>query len=60
MVRPVAAFIVVFALLSLIVHQIGMFELFAAAASLTLLVDVMIGRLSKSPRTPNTLRDPLL
>jgi hypothetical protein len=60
MVRPIGAFLVLFALLSLIVHQIGIFEFLAALASVLLTLDIMRARFSTTPRAPGSLRDPLL
>jgi hypothetical protein len=58
MVRPIGVFLWVFALLSLIVHQIGIFELLAGIATSLLLADVMISRLSGNRRHASpTLRD---
>ena len=60
MVRPVGVFLLLFAVLSLIVHQIGMFELLVAVATTLLGADIMISRFSKTPRTPTELRQPFV
>lgn len=60
MVRPVGAFLLVFAMLSLIVHQIGMFEFLGAVGTALLAWDVALARLSKAPHPTGSLRDPLL
>ena len=61
MVRPVGVFLLVFALLCLIVHQIGMFEFLAATATSLLFADVMIARLWRNRREASpVLREPLL
>ncbi|HKU27645.1 MAG TPA: hypothetical protein VJQ54_19395 [Candidatus Sulfotelmatobacter sp.] len=61
MIRPVGVFLLVFALLCLIVHQIGMFELLSALATSLLLADVMIARLASNRRPAGSgLREPLL
>lgn len=61
MIRPVGAFLLVFALLCLIVHQIGMCEFLAAVATSLLLADVMIARLWSHHRQASpVLREPLL
>jgi predicted membrane protein len=59
MVRPVGAFLLVFALLSLIVHQIGMFEILGAVGTALLAWDIALARFSKTPH-PGSLRDPLI
>lgn len=59
MVRPVGVLLMVFSLLSLIVHQTGMFELLGGAAAALLAVDAVTARSSKSARA-TSLRDPLL
>lgn len=61
MVRPVGVFLFLFALLSLIVHQIGMFEFLTATAASVLLADLMVARLSGNRRHVSpSLREPLL
>lgn len=60
MVRPFGAFLLLFALLSLVVHQIGMFEVLGALGTALLVLDVMVARFSTSPRPATGLRDPLL
>lgn len=60
MIRPVGVYLLMFALLSLIVHQIGMFELLAAIATALLLADVMIARFSKTRHESDPFRAPLL
>jgi hypothetical protein len=60
MVRPVGVFVLMFALLSLLVHQIAMFELLAALATVILSADVMIARFSSTPRVSNRFRERLL
>lgn len=60
MVRPVGAFLLVFAMLSLIVHQIGMFEFLAAVGTALLAWDIALARLSKTPHPAGSLRDPVL
>ena len=60
MVRPVGAFLLVFALLSLIVHQIGMFEILAAVGTALLAWDIALARFSKTPQPAESLRDPLI
>ena len=53
MVRPIGAFLVLFALLSLIVHQIGIFEFLAALASVLL---TLLRARSNSARKTSLLR----
>jgi hypothetical protein len=60
MVRPIGVFLMLFALLSLIVHQIGMFELLGAVGTAFLALDVVLARSSKSTRAGTSLREPLL
>jgi hypothetical protein len=61
MVRPVGAFLLVFALLSLIVHQIGMFEILGAVGTALLAWDIALARFtSKTPHPAESLRDPLI
>jgi hypothetical protein len=60
MVRPVGVFLLLFALLSLIVHQIGIFEFLTAAATVLLAVDIVYARFSRTPRVNSELREPLL
>lgn len=60
MVRPVGAFLLVFALLSLIVDQIGMFEFLAAVGTALLAWDIALARFAKTPQPAASLRDPLL
>ncbi|MGE5083039.1 MAG: hypothetical protein ACM3ND_09065 [Acidobacteriota bacterium] len=60
MVRPVGAFLLVFAVLSLIVHQIGMFEILGAVGTALLAWDIALARFSKTPQPAGSLRDPLL
>ena len=60
MVRPVGAFLLLFALLSLIVHQIGMFEILGAVGTALLAWDIALARFFKTPETAGSLRDPLM
>ena len=60
MVRPVGVFLLVFALLSLIVQQLGMFELLGAAGVVLLGVDVLQSRLSSNERSMVPLRERML
>ena len=61
MVRPVGVYLLMFALLSLVVHQIGMFELLALVATALLVADVMIARFShKARHGSNPFHEPLL
>ncbi len=60
MVRPVGAFLLVFALLSLIVHQVGVFEFLVAVGAALLAWDVTLARFSKTPPPAGSLRGPLL
>jgi len=60
MVRPVGFFLLVFALLSLIVRQIGMFEILAAVGTALLAWDIALARFSKTPQQAGSLRDPLI
>jgi len=61
MVRPVGVYLLMFAFLSLIVDQIGMFELLAAVATAILLADVMIARFShKGRHGSDPFHEPLL
>ena len=60
MVRPVGAFLLVFALLSLIVHQVGVFEFLVAVGTDLLAWDVTLARFSKTPPPAGSLRGPLL
>jgi hypothetical protein len=60
MLRPVGVYLVMFALLCLIVHQIGMFELIAALATALLAADVIIARYSKTRHQDDPFREPLL
>ncbi len=60
MVRPVGVFLLVFALLSLIVHQIGMFEFLAALATALLAVDILLARLSRAQSVGNSPRERFL
>jgi hypothetical protein len=60
MVRPVGAFLLVFAMLSLIVHQIGMFEILGAVGTVLLAWDIALARFSKTPHPAGSLRDPLI
>jgi hypothetical protein len=60
MVRPVGAFLLMFALLSLIVHQIGMFEFLGAVGTALLVLDVMVARFSTSTRPAGGFREPNL
>ncbi|MFL6306413.1 MAG: hypothetical protein ACJ713_13405 [Candidatus Sulfotelmatobacter sp.] len=60
MVRPVGAFLLLFALLSLIVHQIGMFEVLGAVGTALLAWDIALVRFFKTPEPAGSLRDPLL
>ena len=59
MVRPVGAFLMMFALLSLIVHQVGIFEFFLAFGTALLALDVVLARFSKNEHA-HDLREPLL
>jgi hypothetical protein len=59
MVRPVGAFLMMFALLSLIVHQIGIFEFLLAFGTALVAVDVVLARYSRDARA-NDVREPLL
>lgn len=59
MVRPIGAFLLLFSLLSLIVHQIGMFEFLGALATAMLAVDLLVARY-RNPRPANVVREPLL
>ena len=59
MVRPVGAFLMMFALLSLIVHQIGIFEFLFAFGIVLVAVDVVLARFSRQAHA-NDLREPLL
>ncbi|HEX6822212.1 MAG TPA: hypothetical protein VF123_09170 [Candidatus Sulfotelmatobacter sp.] len=60
MVRPVGAFLLVFAVLSLIVHQIDMFEILGAVGAALLAWDIALVRFSKTAQPSGSLRDPLL
>lgn len=60
MVRPVGVFLFLFALLSLIVHQIAIFEFLTVLATVLLGVDAMYARFSRTPRASSDLREPLL
>jgi len=56
MVRAIGAFLLLFSLLSLIVHQNGMFLFLAGSAAAILAIDGMIDYFSKSPRA--AINDP--
>jgi hypothetical protein len=60
MVRPVGVFLILFAVLSLIVHQIAIFEFLTVLAIIVLAVDTVYARFSRTPRVSSDLRDPLL
>jgi hypothetical protein len=60
MVRPVGAFLLVFALLSLIVDQIGMFEFLGAVGTAMLAWDITLARFANASQPAGSLRDPLL
>lgn len=60
MVRPVGAFFLVFALLSLIVHQIGMFEILGVLGTVLLAWDITLARFSKTTSPAGSLREPYL
>lgn len=60
MVRPVGVFLLVFALLSLIVQQLGMFELLGATGVVLLGVDILQSRLSSNERSMVPLRERML
>jgi hypothetical protein len=59
MVRPVGAFLMMFAVLSLIVHQIGIFEFLLAFGTALVAVDVVLARYFRDARA-NDVREPLL
>jgi hypothetical protein len=59
MVRPVGAFLMMFALLSLIVHQVGIFEFLFAFGTVLVAVDVVLARFSRDAHA-NDLREPWL
>ena len=59
MVRPDGAFLMMFALLSLIVHQIGIFEFLLAFGTALLALDIVLARFSRNAHA-NNLREPLL
>jgi len=60
MVRPVGVFLILFAVLSLIVHQIAIFEFLTVLAIIVLAVDTVYARFSRTPRVSSDLRGPLL
>lgn len=60
MVRATGMVLMLFALLGLIVHQVGMFEFLGALGATLLTIDVVHARSSKSRRVMTSLRDPLL
>lgn len=60
MVRPIGVLLMLFALLSLIVHQIGMFEFLAVLGTALLALDSVVTRSSSSKSTRAGLREPLL
>lgn len=60
MLRPLSAFLVLFCLLSLIVHQVGMFEFLGAMAIAVLAIDIVLARASKRSCSRIALREPIL
>ncbi len=60
MLRTMAAFLMVFSLVSLLVHLYGLMLLFGLAALFLLAVDLLVAYFAKNPR-PSTIRgEPLL
>ena len=59
MVRPVGAFLMMFALLSLIVHQVGIFEFLLAFGTALVALDMVLARFSRNAHA-HDLRERLL
>jgi hypothetical protein len=55
MVRTLGLFLLVFALLSLVVHLEGMGRLFGAGALSLLVIDLLVAKFARSPR-PRRMR----
>jgi hypothetical protein len=60
MFRTLGSFLLVFALLSLIVHLEGIGRLFGAGALSFLVIDLLVAKFARSPRPPRMRGESLL
>jgi len=60
MARAIAAFLLLFSFLSLVVHLNGMSELFGVAALTVFAIDLVCANFGRRPRPVRAVRDPLL